>query len=99
MKRCILNVTNHEYDEILQLNHDALTWSPGDKALLHGLGAILGEGLVERLQQYEECRMQKHDALDGIERIQEETPIPTLPDQGLLLPEAGTSEDLASSKN
>jgi hypothetical protein len=70
MNACILNVTPHEYDQILQLNHDSLAWSTQDQAVLHGLEMLIGKELTEQIRQYDECRMQKHDSLDGIPRVQ-----------------------------
>ena len=70
MRKCLLNVSVHEYDRILQLNHDLLAWSNRDQELLHGLGALLGDAVVHEIRQYDECRMQKHDSLDGISRVE-----------------------------
>lgn len=70
MKTCILHVTDHEYDQILQLNHDALVWSNRDNVLLDGLRALIGTEVVEQIRQYDECKMLKHDKLDGLRRVE-----------------------------
>jgi hypothetical protein len=70
MRKCLLNVTIHEYDRILQLNHDVVAWSNRDRELLHGLTALVGAEVVHEIRQYDECRMQKHDSLDGISRVE-----------------------------
>lgn len=67
---CILNVTDHEYDKILQLNHDALVWNTADRTLLEGLETLLGSDTVAEIRQYDECRMQKHDDLTGLPRVE-----------------------------
>ena len=72
MTRCILNVTTHEYDKVLQLNHDGLVWDSRDEELLHGLEAVLGEETVNQLRQYDQCRMRKHDTLNGLARVEED---------------------------
>jgi hypothetical protein len=72
MTRCILNVTTHEYDKILQLNHDGLVWDNRDEELLHGLEGVLGEETVNQLRQYDQCKMQKHDTLNGLARVKED---------------------------
>jgi hypothetical protein len=67
---CILNVTDHEYDRILQLNHDSLAWNTADHHLLEGLETLLGDDTVREIRQYDECRMQKHDDLAGLPRVE-----------------------------
>src|SRR5690242_9696636 len=73
MSACILNVTRAEYDQILQLNHDCEVWDNQDKVLLHGLEALLGKDLVDQVCRHDECRMHKHDDLEGVSRVQEDT--------------------------
>ncbi len=70
MNACLLNVTPDEYDRILQLNHDSLAWSNQDHALLHGLEMLVGKDCTDQIRQYDECRMQKHDSLEGVPRVQ-----------------------------
>jgi hypothetical protein len=72
MNACILNVTPDEYDQILQLNHDREVWNNQDEVLLHGLEALIGKELVDQIRRHEECRMRKHDTLEGITRVQED---------------------------
>lgn len=81
MDKCILHVTDHEYDQILQLNHDAVVWTNEDTELLSRLEHVIGEDVVGQVRRYDECRMQKHDRLDGIPRIEEDeaTPEPSFP--------------------
>ena len=69
MRKCILNVTPHEYDQILQLNHDRVEWDNTDRSLLKGLEAILGSEVVTVMREYEECRMEKHDDNSGMPRV------------------------------
>lgn len=71
-RRCILHVTDHEYDRVLQLNHDAVAWSTRDETLLEHLEPILGPDVVEALRRCDECRMEKHDALNGLPRIEQD---------------------------
>jgi hypothetical protein len=71
MDTCILNVTPDEYDQILQLNHDCVVWKNQDQALLHGLETLIGKDLVEQMRHHDECRMEKHDNLEGIPRVEE----------------------------
>ena len=73
MRKCILHVTDQEYAEILQLNHDALVWSTQDAALMEGLTHIVGPDVVEQLQQFDECRMEKDNQLDGQNRVDVDT--------------------------
>jgi hypothetical protein len=72
MTRCLLNVTTHECDKVLQLNHDGLVWDNRDEQLLHGLEAVLGEETVNQLRHYDQCKMQKHDTLNGLARVEED---------------------------
>jgi len=74
MRRCILHVTDHEYDQILQLNHDALVWNTQDHAVLEGLKAVVGQDAADRVGEYEQCRMQKHNWLEGQVRVEEDAP-------------------------
>ena len=75
MRSCILHVNEHEYNKILQLNHNALTWRNGDAKLQEGLEALLGKDVAEQVFGYESCRLQKHDSLDGIARVEESTEV------------------------
>jgi hypothetical protein len=70
MRKCVLNVTEHEYDKILQLNHDAVVWKNADRELLHGLNQLVGEETVNQLRKFEECRMEKHNDMVGLPRLQ-----------------------------
>jgi hypothetical protein len=72
MRRCILHVTDHEYDQILQLSHDAVLWDTRDRALLEGLRAIVGQEAADRISAYDQCRMQKHNWLEGPVRVEED---------------------------
>jgi hypothetical protein len=72
MRTCILHVTDHEYARILQLNHDALVFNPRDENLLQGLENLMGKNVVEQLRRYDECRVQQHHNLDGVERVEED---------------------------
>lgn len=67
---CILNVTNREFDRILQLNHDELVWSTEDSTLLNRLSYLVGADAVEEMRHYDECRMEKQDKIRGIYRIE-----------------------------
>jgi hypothetical protein len=68
--KCVLHVTEHEYGKILQLNHDSLVLNNRDKGLLRGLEALLGQGVAEEVRQFDECRVEKHDSLDGLRRVE-----------------------------
>jgi hypothetical protein len=70
MQSCILHVTGQEYDRILQLNHNALVWKNPDREFLRGLEKLLGKDVVDQVARYESCRLQKHDHLDGIARVE-----------------------------
>lgn len=70
MRTCILNVTDHEFDRILQLNHDALVWNNADRELLAGLETLLGKNVVDQIRKYDECRMEKHTDLAGLARVE-----------------------------
>jgi len=70
MRECILHVTDHEYDRILQLNHDAVVWSNRDTELLGGLTALLGTEVVDEVRRYDGGRMEKHDSVKGIPRVE-----------------------------
>ena len=70
MSRCVVNVTDHEFDKILQLNHDALVWRNTDHEMLEGLKPLLGQDTVAQLGRFEECRMEKHHDLAGVPRIE-----------------------------
>jgi hypothetical protein len=50
MRSCILHVTDHEYDQVLQLNHDAVVWHNSDRELLKGLEAILGSDIADEVR-------------------------------------------------
>jgi hypothetical protein len=68
--RCVLNVTEQEYAKILQLNHDALVWNNSDKDLLRKLEVLLDKDIVDRLRQFEECRMEMQHDLGRVPRVQ-----------------------------
>jgi len=70
MRECILHVTDHEYDRILQLNHDAVVWSNRDTELLDGLTTLLGAEVVDEVRRYDGGRMEKHDSVNGIPRVE-----------------------------
>lgn len=70
MLKCILNVTEHEYDRILQLNHDAVVWKNSDQHLLEGLESLLGKEVADQLRKFDECRMEKHTDTAGGCRVQ-----------------------------
>lgn len=72
MKNCIVHVTDREYPEILQLNHDAYVWSTEDETLMEGLVTVLGEDVVDQLREYDECRMQPHHSIEGLPRVEED---------------------------
>lgn len=78
MSKCILNVTSVEYDEILQLNHDALEWNNRDRKLVHELANLLGDRVVHDICQFEECRMCMRDSLANVPRV-EPMPSPESP--------------------
>jgi hypothetical protein len=67
--KCILNVTDHEYNKILQLTHDAVEWSNTDLGALERLETLLGSGVVAAISRYEECRMEKHHDISGLPRV------------------------------
>ena len=73
MRRCILHVTDHEFDEILQLNHDALVWDRHDRAVQEGLKTIVGPDVADQISEYAQCRMEKHNWLEGHARVEEDT--------------------------
>ena len=79
MRNCILHVTDREFPEILQLNHDAYVWNNQDEVLLEGLEPILGREVVDCIREYEECRMQPHHSIDGLPRVEEDTTEPASP--------------------
>lgn len=62
---CILNVTDHEFDQILQLNHDSIVWSTADRFLMDHLSDMIGYETVEEMCKYDACRMEKHDDVIG----------------------------------
>jgi hypothetical protein len=70
MRKCVLHVTDHEFDRILQLNHDALVWTNRDEELLHGLASLLGRGVADEVRRFDECRVEKHDSLNGRARVE-----------------------------
>lgn len=61
MSQCILNVTDHEYDEILQMNHDRVVWNCNDRVLMKKLTRKFGQEVGNELRRYDECRMEKCD--------------------------------------
>jgi hypothetical protein len=67
--KCILNVTDHEYDKILQVTHDAVEWSNADVHVLNALGALLGDDVVAAIKRYDDCHMEKHDDVSGLPRV------------------------------
>jgi len=76
MRSCILHVTDHEYDRVLQLNHDALVLKSGDRDLLERLESLLGKEVTDRVRGYDSCRVQKHDRLGDLPRVEEDTRTP-----------------------
>jgi hypothetical protein len=38
---------------------------------LHGLTTLLGTTVVEEVRRYDGCRMQKHNCMHGITRVEE----------------------------
>jgi hypothetical protein len=67
---CIVNVTEREYDKILQLNHDAVVWKTSDQNLLRDLEPVLGGPTVRQMCAFEQCKMQKLNDLAGHSRIE-----------------------------
>ena len=70
MTKCVLNVTDHEFDRILQLNHDTVVLNNTDHELLEGLEGLVGKDTVDQICKFDECRMEKHHGMVGIPRIQ-----------------------------
>jgi hypothetical protein len=68
--RCTLNVTDREYDKILQLTHDAIEWTNTDPHILEGVGDLLGRNVAVDLRDYDEIRMEKHDSVSGLPRVE-----------------------------
>jgi len=68
--KAILNVTDHEYDKILQLTHDAVEWTNTDARILEGVAGLLGRNVAVVLKQYDEIRMQKHDDISQLPRVE-----------------------------
>jgi hypothetical protein len=62
MSNCMLNVSDHEYGQILQLNHNSVVWTSNDRVLLAKIGKLLGRDIADELRRYDECRMEKSDA-------------------------------------
>jgi hypothetical protein len=79
MRTCILHVTDREFPQILQLNHDSFVWSNQDEVLLDNLVPILGRDVVDRVREFDECRMQPHHSVDGLPRVEEDTTEPAEP--------------------
>lgn len=67
--RCVLHVTEQEYARILQLNHDRLVLNNRDEKLLHGLESLFGHDVAHAVRGLEECRVEKHDSLGGMRRL------------------------------
>jgi hypothetical protein len=68
--RCTLNVTDREYDKILQLTHDAIEWTNTDPHILEGVGGLLGRNVAVALREYDEIRLEKHDSVSGLPRVE-----------------------------
>jgi len=68
--KCILNVSDHEYDKILQLTHDAIEWTNTDAFVLEGVAKLLGRDVALNLRKYDEIRMEKHDDLSDFLRVE-----------------------------
>lgn len=68
--RCILNVSDHEYDKILQLTHDAIEWTNMDAHVLEGVAKLLGRDVAVNLKKYDEIRMEKHDDISNFLRVE-----------------------------
>jgi hypothetical protein len=73
--QCILNVTDHEFDKLLQLTHSRTRWSTRDCYVQRGIANLLGRQVATEVRDYEECRMEKHDELWGFDRVE---PVPEL---------------------
>ena len=68
--KCILNVTDHEYDKILQLTHDAIVWNNRERHILQGVAALLGSQVAAEIKRYDECRMEKHHDISDLSRVE-----------------------------
>ena len=68
--KCILNVTDHEYDKILQLTHDAIAWTNTDAHVLEAVADLLGRDVALELKKYDEIRMEKHEHLSDLRRVE-----------------------------
>ena len=68
--KCILNVTDHEYDKILQMTHDAVEWRNTDAFVLKRIAAFLGRGVAAELKAYDEIRMEKYDDISDLPRVE-----------------------------
>lgn len=69
MRRCILNVTVHEYDQILQFNHDSAVWTRDDHVLFDQLRPLIGDEIASQIMMFDECVMEKHNDMSGMPRI------------------------------
>ena len=67
--KCLLNVTDHEYPQILQLTHDAVEWDNTDRHVLRGLAKMLGLDVVAHVVAYDECRIVQHDDVSQMPRV------------------------------
>jgi hypothetical protein len=68
--KCILNVSTHEHDAILQLNHDSLVLNSQDHHLMTALEGMLGSETADEIRRYDECRVQKQDSLAELPRVE-----------------------------
>jgi hypothetical protein len=73
--QCILNLTDHEYDKILQLTHSRTRWNTRDRYVVRGIASLLGRRVAAEIREYEECRMEKHNELYRYDRVE---PVPEL---------------------
>jgi hypothetical protein len=58
--KCVLHVNDHDYDHILQLNHNAVVWTMDDEVLLEHLVTVIGAAVVQKMRACDDCRMEKH---------------------------------------
>jgi len=66
----VLNVTDHEFDKILQLTHDAIEWTNTDVHVLEGVANLLGNDVASKLKTFDDIRMEKHDSISDLPRVQ-----------------------------
>jgi hypothetical protein len=70
MTKCILHVTDHEFDKILQLNHDSVVWKNTDREVREGIAVLIGKDVAEQVSKFDECRVEKHHELAGFPRVE-----------------------------